>query len=234
MFGTIIGFIMGIFFGRDENGGVIPGIKMWGRYGIYCCDNKIYSLHDDRSRTTIKLNDNYGIYYNGNERVLQTMVLCRNLAAVTTLLERGTDVNFNDTRALQLAAINNDAPMIRKLFEFGADVRTVGCNTFMWCAYDGKLEIVDIFFKNGVTMNDGVGRSLAFSIENNNLKMTELLLENGADIHYNNESIFRHLSANFNERMADIVLQYCGANDCIDFPTDYLKKIKQIKSANKS
>lgn len=72
--------------------------------------------------------------------------------------------------------------------------------------------------KDGAAVNFQGDYALCCGVLNNHTEIVQLLLEHSADVHANNKELLRGFKTRFDERMADLIIRYCNAEDYHYFP----------------
>lgn len=178
------------------------------------------------------------IYYAWINCALWIMASCGCAKGVTVLIKCGADVHFENDVAFLMGVSGNNPKTVSKLLEFGA---VIDSDWVIWCAARKQLELVSILLKHGADVHCRNDCALKESIVRKDSKMVALLLTYGANMYSNmyywkNKSLFYELHTNFDEEMADVILQHYDINDdnCVYFPHWYLKqKFNPMKSAAK-
>jgi len=113
-----------------------------------------------------------------------------NLQKVKNLLEKGADVNAEDSEGVTVlmnAVFGRQIEIIEFLIERGADIHAKSskgeCTTLMCASYEGYKEIVELLIENGadVDAKEGYGRTaLMWAEESGHTEIVEILRKAGA------------------------------------------------------
>lgn len=170
-----------------------------------------------------------------------------NLEIVTKLLEHGADVNSRNGNALILSAKKGFYKIVNVLLTYGADVHACDDKAIMLSVVHGRPEITAKLLENRADGDEALKWCVSnyyFSIKfDNAMRMNTrkrsllniaLLLENGANIYSNSNEILKKIREDFDEEIADLILQYCGSDTYHYFPDAFIKeRIIPTKSANR-
>ena len=106
----------------------------------------------------------------------------RNAEVAEILIKHGADVTIDD--AFVTICALGDTAKIEEAINNGANVYATGAKTVMQAVKNGRYDITELLLKNHVDMDS---ETLIVSVLGNNPKITELLLEYGADVNYKDE-----------------------------------------------
>lgn len=188
--------------------------------------------HLDMVAKLLEYNANLHAY---DDSALQLSAQNGHLCVVSLLLERDANLHAADDHALRWSARNNHLDVVMLLLERGANVSTNvrgHYSALEFSAKHNRLDVVTELLKWNADVHADNDNALRLSITHDNYKMTEKLLENGANIRCHNKCILKQLQAKFDEELASVILPYCGAADYEYFPEWYIKaKIVPTKNA---
>lgn len=137
-----------------------------------------------------------------------------------------------DNRDLMKSTIDNDFREVTKLLENGADVHADNDLALRKSAKCCNLKMVTLLLEHGANIHASDDRALRWGFKYGHLNMIEGLLQQGADIHCKDNICLQMLQQNFNEKIANIILEYCDSGDYYFFPDAYIKsKIVSKKSS---
>lgn len=88
----------------------------------------------------------------------------------------------------------------------------------------GNVDVVTALLENGADVHADDDYILRSSILNAHLEITAKLLEYGANLHCNNNEILYNLHNSLDEQLADVILPYCNPDDYNYFWDDYIKR----------
>lgn len=137
---------------------------------------------------------------------------------VNLFLKHGANIHFRENQALYMAGLSTRSYIVTKLLlENGANIHTTGGRfAFELACSNGTYEIVSLFIESGMKINEwslvqscasgkldivelllnrienkiNTGRALAVCCSYGYFSLVKLLLEKGADIHWENDSPF--------------------------------------------
>lgn len=92
-----------------------------------------------------------------------------------------------------------------------------------WYAYNDRLDMMVKLLENSANVHANDDSALRWSAGYGYLNIVKKLLEHGANIYCDNKIILKQLHTKFDERTADAILPYCGANNYKYFPEDYIR-----------
>lgn len=139
------------------------------------------------------------------------------------LLEYGADPNircdyenYKNQSLLAHGVINAHIEMIDALLKHGANVQINNNEALLWCAQYGRYENIErnmrLFYDAAEhpELNTNV-KNLVDLIEDEYLKIMRVLLENGADVHTNDDEALRANIHTLSPKIVRVLLEY-GAN----------------------
>jgi len=156
----------------------------------------------------------YHVAKNDIEKVKEALVNGADINTEGPVLGNDTRVYLGEYTALLIAALENNADMVRLLLANGAnaDVRDeFGLTIMMHAAREGCLEAVKILFlkvRDVDDMDNGERTALMFAAGNGNVKVAEFLLSKGADINRNgrNGTALYNAAVNGKMEMVDFLV----------------------------
>lgn len=130
---------------------------------------------------------------------------------VKLLLENGANIHAGKDSALYVSCVNGHTDIVKLLVEKGADIYTT--SALQQAAYKGHIEIAKFLLstlrqREKFPEKEILSDILNVAAQRGHFEITKLMLENGADIHYNNDVALRVTSS---IEIAKLLLQY-GAN----------------------
>lgn len=201
--------------------------------------DKEFLIHveDNNLRDVIRLLKFGADVRTNNDFALQCCAKRGYLDMISILLQHGANLHVLNDCPLRWSAHNGHLDVVTKLLEFGANIDagkdTHFCSALEFSVRGGHLDIMAKLLECGADVHANDDGALQFSATNQHLDIMAKLLESGVNIYSCDNKILEQLKANFNERMADIMLPYCEPHDYKFFPRAYIcKKICPTKNAN--
>lgn len=108
----------------------------------------------------------------------------KDLQAVTSSLDRGADIHYQDDYALRISSEYGNYEIVKLLVEKRADIHVNDNYPLRTSCYRGYLEIVKLFVYKGANVNDGSSKHSALynSCEIGHLEIVKFLVTHGAEI----------------------------------------------------
>lgn len=118
------------------------------------------------------------------------------LSTVDLLIKRRAKVsarNFAGDSALMMAVLKNEAPMVKRLLEAGAQVNQSGWTPLLYAAYEGRADFVALLLAKGADVNaraPNQATPLMLAARNGHIDAVRLLLKAGANPDLRNDQGF--------------------------------------------
>lgn len=170
-----------------------------------------------------------------NKAGLIDSVKNNHLEMVVALLKSGVDIGILNY-SLVLSAKQGYIEIVTVLLEHGANPCVLNNEPLFKSVQNGHLEVVTVLLEYGATCNvdasEQVDRILWHAYMFDHHEIVAKLLEHGGNMRANKSIILNTLQDKFNERMADVILPYCNAEEYHYFPTWYIRgSVVPTKSA---
>ena len=159
------------------------------------------------SERDIKNNSINRLFDNSGLNPLHIAIFNQNNEAIDALVMVGADVNYNsktagNTLIWALESLDLNENMLLKVLSMGADpnyMEQVGRLTPLGVAIlINRPDLVKVLAKNGANLNQSFGEPsttpIKYSIDSNNKKILEILIEAGVDININIPKVDQHLT----------------------------------------
>jgi len=167
------------------------------------------------------LDVNYRIKNRFNNTLLIESIISKNLNVTQFLLEHGANINmengFNDTPLL-IASNSRNLEMLNLLFKYPIDLeKQENTDSLPNAVSNNYKDIVKFLIKNG--LNPNKTNALEVAILEENIEMTKLLIDMGADIYAtdcnNNTLLWQSVVVIKSIKMSDFLLKLGIKQDCI-------------------
>ena len=123
------------------------------------------------------------------------------LPVVEYLVKHGANITAHDNIALQLASARGHLPVVEYLVRHGGDV-TANNYEPLKAAYRNKhFPVINYLIQNSEVANE----ALAYASDIADLFLIKYLVDHGADIHFNDDYVFRSAIRNGNVEIVDYI-----------------------------
>lgn len=125
--------------------------------------------------------------------------------SVEYLLQKGADIHLHDNIAILWACRNNHIETVKFLLDHGASIHNN--NTLSIICIQGSTELVKLLLTTNCHVNN-TSYALSRACEYGHFEIAKLLLENGADIHYEDDTALYRASIYGNVNIVKLLLDY--------------------------
>jgi ankyrin repeat protein len=122
---------------------------------------------------------------------LEFLIRDKSLPGLKSFLKKHKLNNLDKADALFVSTIYNNIPVLKHLLSLGANPADYGSAAFRNAVHLGRLEQARILLENGADIHAEEDDAIISSVEVEDIKMLELLVSFGADPHMNNDYLFR-------------------------------------------
>ena len=133
-------------------------------------------------------------------------VTINNIQIMSYFLEMGKDIHGEKNSSIINAVNYGHFEMVKFLVENGADVNAFDNTAVKLSITKGNFDIVKYLFENGVDFSNGC--YLVLAVVYLRIEIVQFLLDNGADVHWNDDEVFRRAARMGDLEIVKLLIEY--------------------------
>lgn len=195
----------------------------------------VWAVHNNNVRMDTVLLERGANMHARNDQAISTSIARGYIEMVIKLLEYGTNTcNYCD-EAFRLAVTYDYKEIVSALLQYNlrkSIEKNYVDDALQIAAKYGHTKMIEILLEYGYDINVDDGKPLRLSVAYSNPEVIGTLLGHGANVYCCDKEILKNLQKYFSEQKADVIFEYCNADDHHYFPVSYVKnKVVPTKSA---